>query len=258
MVPPPEVKIAAEVSSKAPAQLRTSGLSVVFGGVKALDNVDFHVGEREIVGLIGPNGAGKTTLVNVVTGFQRPTTGAVQLDGNNVAGKEPAWLARAGIVRTFQHVRLFGALTVLENIEAAALNRGVNRRLARERAWQSLELLGVAAKATADARALPHGEARRVGIARALVMNPRFLLLDEPAAGLNENESADLVERIAALPSNVGCAVVAIEHDMRVIMRLCHRLHVLNFGKTLSVGTPADIRNDKQVISAYLGTRSTH
>jgi branched-chain amino acid transport system ATP-binding protein len=236
-------------------RLRVEGLTVDFGGLRAIDAVDLHVERGEIFGLIGPNGAGKTTMVNSLTGFQRPTAGRVFLDDTDVTGWAPARLARVGVVRTFQNVRLYARLTVRQNLELGAIGIGVGRGAARGAADGLLERLGLGGFADADAEGLPHGIERRVAIARALAARPDFLLLDEPAAGLNENESADLVAALSAVRDDVGCGLLVIEHDMSVIMRLCERIQVLDHGKTISIGTPAAVRADEAVLTAYLGTR---
>jgi branched-chain amino acid transport system ATP-binding protein len=231
------------------------GLTVDFGGLRAVDGVDLHVERGEIFGLIGPNGAGKTTLVNALTGFQRPTAGRVSLDHTEVTGWAPARLARFGVVRTFQNVRLYARLTVRQNLELGAIGIGLGRSGARNAAERLLEQLGLGVFADADAEGLPHGIERRVAIARALAARPDFLLLDEPAAGLNENESADLVASLAAVRDDIGCGLLVIEHDMSVIMRLCERIQVLDHGRTIRIGTPAEVRADNAVLTAYLGTR---
>jgi branched-chain amino acid transport system ATP-binding protein len=233
--------------------LETRELRVHFEGVKALDGVDLALRPGEILGLIGPNGAGKTTLVNVITGFQPPTTGAIVLDGRELTKLPAHRRARLGLARTFQSVRLFEGLTVLQNVEVSALGAGLSRREARARAHELLDLLGLAERAHEQAGSLPQGDERRLGIARALAARPTFLLLDEPAAGLDEAESDTLMRTIARIRDEAGCGVLVIEHDMRLIMRLCERIQVLDYGKTISVGTPDEVRADPKVITAYLG-----
>jgi ABC-type branched-subunit amino acid transport system ATPase component len=237
-----------------PDRLEALDLHVHFEGLRATDGVDLTLDRGEILGLIGPNGAGKTTLVNALSGFQQLTRGTIRLGNRPVTGWAPHRLARNGVVRTFQSVRPFAELTVLENVEASALGGGLKRRVARAWSHEVVERLGLAARAGAPAAALPHGEQRRLGIARALALRPSFLLLDEPAAGLNEVESGELVEHLAAIRGDVGCALMVIEHDMQVIMRLCDRIQVLDHGRTIAVGTPAEIRSDPAVLTAYLGT----
>jgi branched-chain amino acid transport system ATP-binding protein len=226
-------------STNAAGQLECRGLKVHFDGVKAVDGVDVALHGGEILGLIGPNGAGKTTLVNALTGFQRPTAGSVYLDDVEVTGWPPDRLARAGLARTFQAVRLFAGLTVLENVELGAMGVGLGRRDAQRWAWELLGRLGLTEIADLLAASVPHGMERRLAIVRALATRPAFLLLDEPAAGLTEVESDTLM---------------VIEHDMRVIMRLCERIQVLDHGKTISIGTSAEVQSDPAVLKAYLGT----
>jgi ABC-type branched-subunit amino acid transport system ATPase component len=236
--------------------LEARALHVHFGGVRAVDGVDLVLPKGEILGLIGPNGAGKTTLVNALSGFQKPTAGSVVLNGQDVTGWSPHRLARRGLARTFQAVRLFPDLTVLENVELGGVGIGMRRPAARRWARGLLDRLGLGRLAGHYATGLPHGLERRLGIARALAAKPSFLLLDEPAAGLNEQESDELVATLALIRDDFSCALVVIEHDMRVIMRLCERIQVLDYGKTISIGTPAEVRNDPAVLTAYLGKRA--
>jgi ABC-type branched-subunit amino acid transport system ATPase component len=247
---------ASVAASSAGEVLEARGLKVRFGGVRAVDGVDFRLRKGEILGLIGPNGAGKTTLVNALSGFQKPSEGRVFLDGVDVTGWNPAKLAKRGLTRTFQSVRLFPALTVLENVELGAVGVGMRRREARKNAAELLERLNLGDKANLYGAGLPHGIERRLGIVRALAARPAFLLLDEPAAGLNERESDELVESLALIRDDFSCALVVIEHDMRVIMRLCERIQVLDYGKTISIGTPAEVRRDPAVLAAYLGKKA--
>jgi branched-chain amino acid transport system ATP-binding protein len=235
--------------------LEAHELSVHFGGVRAVDRVELELRKGEILGLIGPNGAGKTTLVNALSGFQKPTAGRVLLNGEDVTGWSPYRLARSGLTRTFQSVRLFPGLTVLENVELGGVGVGMRRPAARRSARMLLERLGLSGKADSLATGLPHGLERRLGIVRALAARPAFLLLDEPAAGLNERESDELVGALTLIRDDFSCALVVIEHDMRVIMRLCERIQVLDYGKTISTGTPAQVRADPAVLTAYLGRR---
>ena len=237
----------------ADAVLEARDVFVRFQGVRAIEGASLILRQDEILGLIGPNGAGKTTLVNVLTGFQRPDRGSVWLSGINVTGRLPYRLARDGIVRTFQGVRLFDGLTVFQNVEAGALGVGLGRRVARERAGQVLDWLKMSGRAHLRAGALPFGEERRIGLARALAMMPRFLLLDEPAAGLNEKECDEMREVIVGIRNRFDCGVLLIEHNMAVIMGLCDRIHVLDQGSTIAEGRPDEIRANPAVREAYLG-----
>ncbi len=244
--------------SLAAACLEACDVRVHIRGVKALDGVDFTLRRREILGLIGPNGAGKTTLVNVLSGFQRPTAGCVVLDGEDITSWTSSEIARAGLVRTFQDVRLFPNLTVFENVEAAAVANGASRRQAHAVSWQLLARLRLDQRASLAAAGLAHGDQRRLAIARALAARPVFLLLDEPAAGLDEGESTELVVALAAIRDECGVGLLVIEHDMRLIMQLAERIQVLDHGKTIAVGTPAQIQSDSAVLSAYLGSPGTN
>ena len=243
------------VAVDAAEELRGEGMRVYFEGVKAIDGVDVVLRHGELLGLIGPNGAGKTTLVNAVSGFQRPTAGKVYLGDEDVTGLTPQALGRKGLARTFQGVRVFGNLTAVQNVALGALGVGASRKEARKLAWDFLERMHLADKADQPASALPYGDERRVGFLRALAMSPSFILLDEPAAGLNEAESDEIVRLIGEIREDFGCGVLVIEHDMRVIMQLCDRIQVLDYGKTISMGSPSEIRADPGVIAAYLGTR---
>lgn len=233
--------------------LAIRGLSKHFAGLHALDGVSFDLQRGEILGLIGPNGSGKTTLINVVTGLLPATGGQIYVDGVEITNKKPYQVAHAGLARTFQTIRLFRDLTVMENVEVAAVSMGLSRRDARKRALEVLEEIGIARWAEMLAGVLPYGLERRVEVARALATRPKFLFLDEPAAGLNEDESEDLLQILAAIPARKNLGMLIVDHDMRLIMRLCHRLHVLNFGKTIGEGTPEEVRKIPAVLQAYLG-----
>jgi len=225
-----------------------------FFRLRAVDEVSLRLERGEILGLIGPNGSGKTTLINVVTGVLPVTTGRAFVDGVDITGKPSHRIARAGLARTFQRVRLFGGLSVRENVVVAAMSAGGRRREAAELADEALVRMGVARWADTPATTLPYGHERMVEVARALAMRPRYLFLDEPAAGLNEDESQELLERLAPLPRERDLGMLIVDHDMRLIMRLCHRLHVLNYGRTIAEGTPAEVRAIPAVIEAYLGS----
>jgi branched-chain amino acid transport system ATP-binding protein len=243
------------ISAAGPAgeALTIQGLSKYFAGLHALDGVSFVLRRGEILGLIGPNGSGKTTLINVVTGLLPATSGQVFVDGAEITNKKPYQVARAGLARTFQTIRLFRELTVLENVEVAAVSMGLSRRDARQRAGHVLEEIGISRWAEMRAGVLPYGLERRVEVARALATEPKFLFLDEPAAGLNEDEGEELLQVLAAIPARKNLGLLIVDHDMRLIMGLCHRLHVLNFGKTIGEGTPEEVRQIPAVLQAYLG-----
>jgi branched-chain amino acid transport system ATP-binding protein len=246
--------VSSGVPQLAAERLEAREVRVHFEGVKALDGIDLVLERGELLGVIGPNGAGKTTLVNTLTGFQRPTSGQVLVGDTDVTGRRPEHLSKLGVGRTFQGLRMFRRLTVFENVEAAAVGAGLRRRAARERAAELLDRAGLSDRARQYPGSLPLGIERMLGIVRALATEPRFLLLDEPAAGMDESETDELLERIAAIRTDFSCGVLVIEHDMRLIMRLCERIQVLNYGQTLAVGTPEVVRTDPAVIAAYLGT----
>ncbi|MHA6795424.1 ABC transporter ATP-binding protein [Pseudonocardia bannensis] len=233
-------------------RLRATGISVNFAGLRALDDVDLELRDGEILGLIGPNGAGKSTLVNALTGFQRHT-GRLVVDGVDMTGWSPRRLSRSGVRRTFQNVRLFPEMSVYENVEAVGLGLGLGHRKVRGLAGDILDWFGMSHLSSTPARSLPYGIERRLGIARILVTGARYVLLDEPAAGLNEDESDELLELLARLPERFSCGLMVIEHDLRLIMRLCHRLQVIDHGRLLAVGDPATVRRDPAVVEAYLG-----
>jgi len=221
--------------------------------VHALREVTLELERGEIVGLIGPNGAGKSTLVNVLSGFDRPSSGTVELEGRDITRWKPSRRGRAGLVRTFQHSHAFRALSVRENVEVAALGAGSRLRAARAWAEQLLEALGLTAHADAPADTLAQGDERRLGVARALATNPRFVLLDEPAAGLPEAELSVFAEAVQAVRDDREAGVLLIDHNMALIMEICDRIHVLDQGRTLAEGPPADIRANLDVAAAYLG-----
>jgi branched-chain amino acid transport system ATP-binding protein len=235
-------------------RLEARDIRVSFEAVNALDGVDLDVESGEIIGLIGPNGAGKTTLLNVLSGFARAASGSVRLDGRDIITWTPARIARAGIVRTFQGTRPFGRLSVFENVEAAAVSAGGSRRRARALVVDLLERLRLGHVAALPAAALHHSDERRLGIARALATAPRFLLLDEPAAGLDERESEELAETLASVKQSFGLGILVIEHDVRLILRLSDRVQVLDAGRTIAAGPPDEVRTNEAVLTAYLGT----
>jgi ABC-type branched-subunit amino acid transport system ATPase component len=225
-----------------------------FAGVHALRGVTLRLREGTVVGLIGPNGSGKTTLLNCVSGVFPPTSGAISLDGEPIGGRPAHQLARRGVVRTFQNVRLFDGLTVLQNVQVSAVAAGkVPRRRSREYASDVLERLGLGDLEDRYAGTLSYGDQRRLEIARALAASPRFLLLDEPAAGMNEAESDGLRESIERIRGEQGCGVLVVDHDLRLIMRLCEHIYVLNEGVLISEGEPDAVRRDPTVLAAYVG-----
>ena len=240
-------------TEEGPGTLRASSVSRSFAGVEALRGVTLELHRHEVVGLIGPNGAGKSTLVNVLSGFDVPTSGTVELEGRDVTGWSAHRRGRAGIARTFQHSRSFRGLSVRENVEVAALGVGTRPAAARRRAEELLVLLGLAAYAERPAEALAHGDERRLGVARALATEPRFVLLDEPAAGLPEAEVPDFAAAVRSVRDDHGAGVLLIDHNMALVMEVCDRLQVLDQGRTLAEGTPAEIRANLDVTAAYLG-----
>jgi branched-chain amino acid transport system ATP-binding protein len=221
--------------------------------VQALDGVTLELHRHEVVGLIGPNGAGKTTLVNVISGFDFPTSGNVEFAGKDVTRWSPSRRGRAGLARTFQHSRSFRGLTVRENVEVAALGAGTGGREARRRADALLDLLELRHRADAEAASIPHGDERKLGVARALACEPRYLLMDEPAAGLPDSEVPDFAAVVRSVRDDFGAGVLLIEHNMSLVMAVCDRIQVLDEGQTLAAGTPAEIRDNLDVAAAYLG-----
>jgi branched-chain amino acid transport system ATP-binding protein len=234
------------------ASLRASSVSRSFAGVEALREVSLELRQGEVLGLIGPNGAGKSTLVNVLSGFDRPSSGRVMLEDRDVTRWPAHRRGRHGLARTFQHSHSFGGLSVRENVEVSALGVGASGRTAAHRTAELLGLLGLAEYADRPASDLPHGDERRLGVARALATDPRYVLLDEPAAGLPEAE----VPRFATAVSTVrdrGAGVLLVDHNIALVLEVCDRIHVLDQGRTLAEGTPAEIRADLGVAAAYLG-----
>jgi branched-chain amino acid transport system ATP-binding protein len=227
-------------------------------GVRALDGVTLELHRHEVVGLIGPNGAGKSTLVNVLSGFDAPTAGNVELGDRDVTGWSPHRRGRAGIARTFQHSRSFRGLSVRENIEISALGVGAGPRAARARADELLELLALEAYADVPAGTLAHGDERRLGVARALATEPTFVLLDEPAAGLPEAEVPEFAGVVRSVRDDHDVGVLLIDHNMALVMDVCDRIQVLDHGATLAEGTPTEIRANLDVAAAYLGETAVH
>jgi branched-chain amino acid transport system permease protein len=233
--------------------LRAEGISLAFSGLQVLREIDLELEPRAALGLIGPNGAGKTTLVNVLSGFQEPDSGTVTLDGVDVTGRSPTRLAHDGLGRTFQAALPFPHLSGLESVAVGAMGMGVGRRGAVAVAADVLGRLGLLEQAALPAGSLPPGNQRILGIARALAIHPRYLLLDEPAAGLNEAESEELVAILRNVLKDFGCGILLIEHDMSIVMELCPRVQVLDDGMTLRIGTPQEVQADPTVVESYLG-----
>ena len=239
-----------------------------FGGVRAIDNFNVKIEEHRIHGLIGPNGAGKTTIFNNITGIYVPDAGHIIFEGQEITGKKPHEVAALGIGRTFQNIRLFGNLPVLENVITAAdyqtpyslldtffytKKYKQSEKELKERAMELLEIVGLKDKANERANSLPYGHQRKLEIARAMALKPKLLLLDEPAAGMNAEESLDLVNFVKEIKEKFQITVLMIEHHMDVVTNLCDYCTVLNFGKTIAVGTPAEVKANPEVIRAYLG-----
>jgi branched-chain amino acid transport system ATP-binding protein len=233
--------------------LATRDLGLDIGGATIVSGVGLDVREGELLAVIGPNGAGKTTLVNVLSGFDFPTTGTVALEGRDITSWSPHRRGRNGLARTFQHSRSFAELSVRENVEVAALGSGVRPRAARRRAARLLGLLGLEAHGAQAAGRLAHGDERKLGVARALATEPRFLLLDEPAAGLPEAEVPEFAAVVRSVRDEHEAGVLLIDHNMALVMDVCDRIQVLDQGRTLAEGRPAEIRANLDVAAAYLG-----
>jgi len=250
------------------ALLEIDNLGISFGGLRAVDNFSITIEKGQLYGLIGPNGAGKTTIFNLLTGVYKPNTGTILLDGENITGKKTVDINRAGIARTFQNIRLFKELTVLDNVKTGlhnAYSYGTVTGILRlpkyfkvekemdERAIELLKVFGLDEEKDFLASNLPYGKQRKREIARALATGPKLLLLDEPAAGMNPNETTELMDTMRFVRDNFDMTILLIEHDMKLVSGICERLTVLNFGQVLTQGKTADVLNDPEVIKAYLG-----
>lgn len=248
--------------------LKADHLGISFGGLKAVEGFDLEIRENELVGLIGPNGAGKTTVFNMLTGVYQPTEGAVYLDGNLMAGKKPHQMVKAGIARTFQNIRLFKKMTVIDNVRVAFnlhMKYSVLQSILRtplvwkeeeeidRKARELLSVFNMEGLADHVAANLPYGQQRKLEIARALAANPKVLLLDEPAAGMNPTETAELMEAISIIRKRFHVSILLIEHDMSLVMKICERLVVIDYGQIIAAGTPQEVARDPKVIGAYLG-----
>ncbi|MBL8892988.1 MAG: ABC transporter ATP-binding protein [Rhizobiales bacterium] len=236
--------------------LTADHVSVSFEGLRALSDVNVAVPREMVTGLIGPNGAGKTTLVNVLTGFQVPTEGHVILDGEKLERLPPHQIRRRGVARTFQSGRLFSDLTVLDNLEVTGVGLGLPRRDAAARAEAMLEWIGIAHLADRAGGGLPYTDERRVAIGRALMMDPSYLLLDEPAAGMSVEEARELAALIKRIVAEKKCGVLLIEHNIGLVLNICDHIHVLDSGEIIDVGSPAAIKASEKVRHAYMGTQA--
>lgn len=250
------------------ALLEVTNLSIQFGGLRAVDDFNLSIEKGQLYGLIGPNGAGKTTVFNLLTGEYKPTEGFIKLDGKDITGKSTVDINRAGIARTFQNIRLFSQLSVLDNVKIGLHNQfkystlaGILRlpsyfkteKAMDEKAMELLSVFDLDKEADTIASNLPYGKQRKLEIARAMATNPKLLLLDEPAAGMNPNETEDLMKNISYIRKNYGMTILLIEHDMKLVSGICEKLTVLNFGRVLAEGETKDVLSDPEVIKAYLG-----
>lgn len=250
------------------ALLKTEGLGIQFGGLKAVDEFNFEIDKNQLFGLIGPNGAGKTTAFNLLTGVYKPTSGQIMFDGKSILKMSPTQRTKAGIARTFQNIRLFKNMSVIDNVKVG-LHMSQNYSLFSailqlpnffrgekaidEMALSLLRVFDLEEFAYTKASNLPYGKQRKLEIARALATSPKLLLLDEPAAGMNPTETAELMETIKIVREKFSVAILLIEHDMKLVMGICEKIAVLNFGTIIAFGTPEEIRNNKEVVAAYLG-----
>lgn len=256
------------MSENASVMLEVKNLSIQFGGLRAVDGLNMKINKGQLYGLIGPNGAGKTTVFNMLTGVYKPTTGGIFLEGVNIAGKTPTEINRSGIARTFQNIRLFKNMSVLDNVKAGLHNQmeytwieGVLRlprywkaeKQMNERALELLQVFSLDGERDTLASNLPYGKQRKLEIARALATNPKLLLLDEPAAGMNPNETAELMDTIRFVREKFDMTILLIEHDMKLVSGICEEVTVLNFGQELAQGETSKVLNDPKVITAYLG-----
>lgn len=270
MVPFPSNAIVPERDVDKTPILETHHLGISFGGLTAVDEFSLTVGRTEIAGLIGPNGAGKTTVFNLLTNVYQPTKGAIMLDGKSTARKTTAQVNKMGIARTFQNIRLFSNMTVIDNIKVGLHNSidqpllasvtrlfgyGKSEKKAKEEALTLLDFFGMADMANLQAGSLPYGAQRRLEIARALATHPGIILLDEPAAGMNPSETAELMENIRRIRDEFQIAVMLIEHDMNLVMNICEGICVLDHGKIIAKGSPEEIKANPAVIEAYLGKK---
>lgn len=237
------------------ANLHADSVSVSFAGLLALSNVTLDAPPGRITGLIGPNGAGKTTLVNVLTGFQAPTGGRVIMDGADISNHSAHVIRRLGVARTFQSGRLFNDLSVLDNLEVTAVGLGLRRRDAAVKAWEMLEWIGIADLAEKQAGALPYIDERRVAIGRALIMEPAYLLLDEPAAGMSGDEANEFGALVHRIIDEVKCGVLLIEHNIGLVLSICDHIYVLDSGELIEEGTSEHIKTSEKVRHAYMGTQ---
>jgi len=250
------------------ALLEVKNLGISFGGLRAVDDVNLNIEKGQLYGLIGPNGAGKTTIFNLLTGVYRPTTGTIKIDGVNIVGKSPSEICQAGIARTFQNIRLFKKMTVLDNVKTALHNQVKYSLLTsflrlpafykaeqdmNEKAMEILKVFDLDGQADYLASNLPYGKQRKLEIARGLATNPKLLLLDEPAAGMNPNETTELMETIRLVRNRYHITILLIEHDMKLVAGICEKILVLNFGIELATGAPEVVLNNPEVITAYLG-----